>query len=93
MIRRKAIGARETSDPDVRDGGVQSVTIEGTGESEGYRANSASVAKGTQSLRDIPQSVAVGNRALIDAQGARSVPSVAEVVPPHAATRKSVPVA
>jgi IclR family acetate operon transcriptional repressor len=52
VIRRKAIGARETNDPDVRDGGVQSVDralqiIETLAEDdEGYRLSDLAVRTG-----------------------------------------------
>lgn len=71
-------GTYETTLAPVTVSGVRDVTTEGSGS---YAARGASIMKGAQSLKDIPQSVTVITRQQMDDQGLNTLTEVLEQTP------------
>ncbi len=60
---------------------LPTVQVRAASDPDAYQPAQARVVKGAPALRDVPQSVTVVNRAVMDAQGAASLPDVLRNVP------------
>jgi len=60
---------------------LERVLVTGQSEQEAVRTRTTEIGKGARDLRDVPQSITIVNRAVLDAQGAASLPDALRNVP------------